>query len=67
MSATQVQTRRQVEVPKIASEEEYEKAVEKIEALWDSPVGTPEHEALNALIELVHEYEDGASEDLLAG
>lgn len=62
----QVQARKQVEAPKIVTEEEYEKAVEKIEALWDSPDGTPERQALEALLEMVHEYEDGASEDLLA-
>lgn len=54
-------------IKKIETEEQYEKAVEKIEALWDSKDGTPEHQALMALIDLVHEYEGTAAEELLTG
>lgn len=55
------------EVLKITTEEQYEKAVEKIEALWESKEGTPEFEALMHLIDAVHDYENVAGEELLAG
>lgn len=46
------------QVQKITSEEQYEAAVAKIEELWESPEGTPEHQALLSLLDLVHEYEN---------
>lgn len=49
-------------IKKIETEEQYEKAIEKIEALWDSKDGTPEHQALVLLLDLVHEYEGTAGE-----
>ena len=55
------------EVMKITTEEQYEKAVEKIEALWDSPPGTPEHAALEQLVALVHDYEEVGGLELIDG
>lgn len=46
------------EVMKITSEEQYEAAVAKIEELWEAPEGTPEFQALQNLMDLVHEYEN---------
>lgn len=46
------------EVLKITSEQQYEAAVAKIEELWEAPEGTPEFQALQHLIDLVHEYEN---------
>lgn len=45
-------------VMKITTEAQYEAAVAKIEELWESPEGTPESEAKQQLLDLVHEYED---------
>ena len=53
------------EVQKITNEEQYEAAVAKIEELWESPEGTPEHQALLSLMDLVHEYEDYHSAEVL--
>jgi antitoxin component HigA of HigAB toxin-antitoxin module len=50
------------EVMKITTEEQYEKAVEKIETLWDAPPGTPEFLALEQLVALIYEYEGNGPE-----
>lgn len=42
----------------IRTEEEYEKAVEKVEKLWGAKEGTPDHVAKTLLVELIHEYEE---------
>ena len=52
---------------KIANEAEYELTIEKIETLWESQEGTPEHHLLTHLIKLVHEYEDQGADELLVG
>lgn len=43
--------------PRIETEEEYELAIEKIEALWDATDGTPDAEARDFLVQMVEEYE----------
>ena len=52
---------------KIETEEQYLETVEKIESLWESKEGTAEHQALMTLMDLVHEYEGTAAEELLTG
>lgn len=52
------------EVLKIKSEAEYEKAVEALERLWDAKEGTPEHQAKEVLVELVHEYEESGGDEV---
>lgn len=43
----------------IQDEVEYEAAIQRIEALWEAPEGSPEHGELQKLVEAVHEYEGG--------
>lgn len=41
----------------ICTQEEYERAVEAVEKVWDAKEGTPEHEVKTVLVGLIHEYE----------
>jgi HTH-type transcriptional regulator / antitoxin HigA len=41
----------------IRNEEDYETALEEIEALWEAPSGTPEADRLELLVMLVEAYE----------
>lgn len=49
---------------RITNEEEYEKAIETIETLWDSKEGTPEYQAKVALLGMVHDYENSGADEL---
>ena len=44
-------------ITKIRSDEDLDLAMDRIEELFDSPVGTPEGDELEALCALVHAYE----------
>ena len=44
--------------PHIETEQEYELAIERIEALWEAKAGSPEAEARDYLVSLVEEYEE---------
>lgn len=48
----------------IQDEVEYEAAIQRIEALWEAPEGSPEHDELTKLVDAVHEYEN-ADPDLV--
>ena len=45
-------------VEPIKSEEDYQRVMQEIEALWDSAPGTPEIKRLEALAVLVEAYEN---------
>jgi len=42
----------------IRTESDHAAAINRIEALWDTPLGTPEHDELEVLSVLVSAYED---------
>jgi HTH-type transcriptional regulator/antitoxin HigA len=42
----------------IKSEADYEKALHRVEFLWDAEPGRPEKEELDVLVTLVEAYED---------
>ncbi len=50
-----------VQALKIKTEEQYQKAIDHCEALWDSKPGSADHLLLEALVALIHEYEDQQS------
>ena len=45
-------------VKSIRTEADYEAALARIEQLWDAPLGSPEGDELDVLIDLVERYED---------
>lgn len=49
----------------IRNEEDYARAIELVDALWDSVPGTPEHHTLDVMAELIDRYES-AHRDLPA-
>lgn len=50
---------------KIQNEEQYLAVIEVIDQLWDSREGTQEHRRLEALIDLVHDYENVAGDEVI--
>jgi HTH-type transcriptional regulator / antitoxin HigA len=46
-----------MEVKPIRSENDYEQALRRVEALWDSPVGSPQADELDVLVTLIEAYE----------
>ncbi len=46
-----------VEIRPIKTEEDYQAALQEVEALFDAPVGTPEGNRLEVLVTLVEVYE----------
>jgi HTH-type transcriptional regulator/antitoxin HigA len=46
-----------MEVQPIRSEKDYEQALQRVEALWNSAVGSPQGGELEALVNLIETYE----------
>lgn len=42
----------------VHNEEDYYKALDEIELLWDSPIGSPESDKMDMLVTLVEAYEE---------
>ena len=42
----------------IQSEDDYNRALDRVEELWDCPIGSPEENELESLVMLISEYED---------
>jgi HTH-type transcriptional regulator/antitoxin HigA len=46
-----------MEIKPIRSEEDYTRALKRVEALWGSPIGSPKGDELDVLISLIEAYE----------
>ncbi|MBR5433963.1 MAG: hypothetical protein IK117_05975 [Bacteroidales bacterium] len=47
-----------MDIEKITTEEEYQKALQRIDELFNAKKDTPEYEELQQLTEMVDDYED---------
>lgn len=46
-----------MEVRPIRSEGDYDQALQRVEALWNSAVGSPQGDELDTLVRLIEDYE----------
>jgi HTH-type transcriptional regulator/antitoxin HigA len=46
-----------MEIKPIRNEQDHDQALRRVEALWDSPEGSPEHDELGVLATLIEVYE----------